>query len=118
MRQIPVDTATAQVMAAGAAEPKVNRQTGEVQTDRETGARLMTVNVMFALEGNAPEILSITVPDTGLTGELTMGTPLALTGLVARPWENDFNGQRRHGIAFRAIAVTSLVRTDANAEAA
>ncbi len=117
MRQIPVDTATAQVMAAGPAEPKVNRQTGEVQTDRETGARLMTVNVMFALEGNAPEIMAITVPDTGLTGELTMGTPLALTGLIARPWENDFNGQKRHGIAFRAVAVTSLAH-GANAEAA
>ncbi|MCX3058877.1 SCO3933 family regulatory protein [Streptomyces beihaiensis] len=108
MRQIPVDTNAAQVMAAGPAEPKVNRQTGEVQTDRETGAKLVTVNVMFALEGNAPEILTVTVPDTGVTGELTMGTPVALTGLVARPWENEFNGQKRSGIAFRAVAVTSL----------
>ncbi|THA25784.1 hypothetical protein E4198_14715 [Streptomyces sp. RKND-216] len=118
MRQIPVDTNAAQVMAAGPAEPKVNRQTGEVQTDRETGAKLMTVNVMFALEGNAPEILAITVPDTGVSGELAMGTPLALTGLVARPWENEFNGQRRHGIAFRAVAVTSLADTGAKAKAA
>ena len=118
MRQIPVDTNAAQVMAAGPAEPKVNRQTGEVQTDRETGAKLMTVNVMFALEGNAPEILSITVPESGVTGELVMGTPLALTGLVARPWENEFNGQRRHGIAFRAVAVTSLADTGAKAKAA
>lgn len=108
MRQIPVDTTTAQVMAAGPAEAKTNRQTGEIQTDRETGAKLMTVNVMFALEGNAPEILSITVPEPGITGELAMGTPLALTGLIARPWDNEFNGQRRHGIAFRAVAVTSL----------
>lgn len=37
-----------------------------------------------------------------------MGTPVALTGLVARPWENEFNGQKRHGISFRAVAVTSL----------
>ena len=37
-----------------------------------------------------------------------MGTPVALTGLIARPWENEFNGQKRHGIAFRAVAVTSL----------
>ncbi|MFR9755532.1 hypothetical protein [Streptomyces sp. TR06-5] len=118
MRQIPVDTNAAQVMAAGPAEPKVNRQTGEVQTDRETGAKLMTVNVMFALEGNAPEILSLTVPETGVSGELAMGTPVALTGLVARPWENEFNGQRRHGIAFRAVAVTSLADTGTKAKAA
>ncbi|QPP07577.1 hypothetical protein G4Z16_15580 [Streptomyces bathyalis] len=118
MRQIPVDTSTAQVMAAGAAESKVNRQTGEVQTDRETGAKLVTVNVMFALEGNAPEILAVTVPETGISGELAMGTPVALTGLVARPWENEFNGQKRHGISFRAVAVTSLVETGAKGKAA
>lgn len=41
-----------------------------------------------------------------------MGTPVALTGLIARPWENEFNGQKRHGIAFRAVAVTSLATTD------
>jgi hypothetical protein len=37
-----------------------------------------------------------------------MGTPVALTGLVARPWENEFNGQKRHGISFRAVAVTAV----------
>ncbi|MFB7368213.1 hypothetical protein ACFC05_39260, partial [Streptomyces hydrogenans] len=54
------------------------------------------------------EILSVTVPETGVSADLTMGTPVAITGLVARPWESEFNGQRRHGIAFRAVAVTSL----------
>ncbi|THA25084.1 hypothetical protein E4198_10400 [Streptomyces sp. RKND-216] len=116
MRQIPVDTSTASVMAAQPAQAKViNRQTGEIATDRETGAKLMTVDVMFVMDGNA-EILTVTVPETGISGELTMGTPLALTGLIARPWENEFNGQKRHGIAFRAVAVTPL--TGANAEAA
>ena len=47
-----------------------------------------------------------------------MGTPVALTGLVARPWENEFNGQRRHGISFRAAAVTSLAETAGKAKAA
>ena len=42
-----------------------------------------------------------------------MGTPVALTGLIARPWENEFNGQKRHGIAFRAVAVTSLAGLEA-----
>jgi hypothetical protein len=31
---------------------------------------------------------------------------VALVGLVARPWEQVFNGQPRHGIAYRAAAVT------------
>ncbi|MFF1638410.1 hypothetical protein ACFVXA_12385 [Streptomyces sp. NPDC058246] len=108
MRQIPVDTSAASVMVAQPPQPKVkDRRTGEIATDAETGAPLVTVDVMFVLDGNA-EILTVTLPETGVSGELTMGTPVALTGLIARPWENDFNGQKRHGIAFRAVAVTSL----------
>ncbi|MDX3236683.1 hypothetical protein PV392_13545 [Streptomyces sp. ME03-5709C] len=108
MRQIPVDTSAATVMVAQAPQPKVrDRRTGEIATDAETGATMMTVDVMFAANGDV-EILSVTVPEPGISGDLVMGTPVALTGLVARPWENEFNGQRRHGISFRAVAVTSL----------
>ncbi|WP_030171047.1 hypothetical protein [Streptomyces sp. NRRL S-813] len=111
MRQIPVETSGATVMVAKSPQPKVrDRRTGEIATDAETGAKLMTVDVMFAANDEV-EILSITVPETGVSGELAMGTPVALTGLIARPWENEFNGQKRHGIAFRAVAVTSLVDT-------
>ncbi|MFI6566813.1 hypothetical protein [Streptomyces sp. NPDC050534] len=118
MRQIPVDTSTATVMVAQAPEPKVkDRRTGEVATDAETGATLMTVNVMFAANGEV-EILNVTVPETGISGELAMGTQVALTGLIARPWENEFNGQKRHGIAFRAIAVTSLAAAASKPKAA
>ncbi|QYX79978.1 SCO3933 family regulatory protein [Streptomyces akebiae] len=114
MRQIPVDTSAATVMVAKPAQPKVrDRRTGEIATDAD-GVKLMTVDVMFAANEDV-EILSITVPETGISGELVMGTPVALTGLIARPWENDFNGQRRHGIAFRAVAVTSLAGTGAEA---
>ncbi|MEV6024344.1 hypothetical protein [Streptomyces sp. NPDC052036] len=118
MRQIPVDTAGAVVMVAKAPQVKVrDRRTGEIATDAETGAKLMTVDVMFAANEEV-EILSITVPEPGITGELAMGTPVALTGLIARPWENDFNGQKRHGIAFRAVAVTSLADAAARPKAA
>ncbi|MFF7933297.1 hypothetical protein [Streptomyces sp. NPDC007940] len=118
MRQIPVETSGATVMVAQAPEPKIkDRRTGEIATDAETGATLMTVNVMFAANGDV-EILTITVPQPGITGELTMGTPVALTGLIARPWENEFNGQKRHGIAFRAVAVTSLADAAAKPKAA
>ena len=117
MRQIPVDTTNATVMVAKAPQPKVkDRRTGEIALDKE-GVTLMTVDVMFAANDEV-EILSITVPETGFSGELAMGTPVALTGLVARPWENEFNGQKRHGIAFRAVAVTSLVDVDSASKAA
>ncbi|GAA4099288.1 MULTISPECIES: hypothetical protein [Streptomyces] len=109
MRQIPIDTSAATVMVAKPPQPKVkDRRSGEIATDTETGATLMTVDVMFAVNDEV-EILSITVPQPSISGELTMGTPVGLTGLVGRPWENEFNGQKRHGIAFRAVAVTSLV---------
>ncbi|MFF4860484.1 hypothetical protein ACFY3J_01865 [Streptomyces sp. NPDC001231] len=118
MRQIPVDTSGAIAMVAKSPQVKVrDRRTGEIATDIETGAKLMTVDVMFAANGEV-EILSITVPEPGISGELSMGTPVALTGLIARPWENDFNGQKRHGIAFRAVAVTSLADVAARPEAA
>jgi hypothetical protein len=118
MRQIPVDTTAAIVMVAKIPQPKVkDRRTGEIATDIDTGAKLMTVDVMFAANDEV-EILSITVPETGISGELAMGTPVALTGLIARPWENEFNGQKRHGIAFRAVAVTSLADMAAKTKAA
>ena len=118
MRQIPVDTSAATVMVAKTPQVKVkDRKTGEVALDVETGGKLMTVDVMFAANDQV-EILSVTVPETGVSEELTMGTPVALTGLIARPWENEFNGQKRHGIAFRAVAVTSLAASAAPAKAA
>jgi hypothetical protein len=118
MRQIPVDTSAATVMVAKTPQPKVkDRRTGEIAMDVESGAKLMTVDVMFAANDEV-EILSITVPEPGISGELTMGTPVALTGLIARPWENDFNGQKRHGIAFRAVAVTSVAAAATNSKAA
>ncbi|WP_329187335.1 hypothetical protein [Actinacidiphila glaucinigra] len=115
MRQIPVDTSAATVMVAQPPQPKVrDRRTGEIATDAESGATMMTVDVMFAANGEV-EILSVSVPEPGISGELVMGTPVAITGLVARPWENEFNGQRRHGISFRAVAVTSLAAGAAKA---
>lgn len=118
MRQIPVDTSAASVMVAKPPQPKVkDRRTGERAMDMETGAALSTVDVMFAANGEV-EILSVTVPETGVSADLVMGTPVAITGLVARPWENEFNGQRRHGIACRAVAVTSLAEIASQPKAA
>ncbi|MGW2680127.1 SCO3933 family regulatory protein [Streptomyces sp. NPDC001436] len=108
MRQIPVDTNAATVMVAQPPQLKMrDKKTGQVAVDAETGHNLMTVDVLFVMNGNA-EVVSVTVAEPDISGELTMGTPVALTGLVARSWENEFNGQKRHGLSFRAVAVTSL----------
>ncbi|MEU6423459.1 SCO3933 family regulatory protein [Streptomyces spiralis] len=115
MRQIPVETSGATVMVAQPPQKKVaNRQTGQLAVDRDSGETLWTVDVVFIMNGSA-EVISVAVPESGISGELAMGTPVALTGLVARPWENEFNGQKRHGISFRAVAATSLVDTSVKA---
>ncbi|MET9960966.1 hypothetical protein ABZ128_18250 [Streptomyces sp. NPDC006326] len=110
MRQIPVDTTGATVMVAQPPQLKIrDKKTGQVAVDNESGSNLMTVDVLFVMNGNA-EVITVTVAEPDISGELAMGTPVALTGLVARPWENEFNGQKRHGISFRAVAVTSLAK--------
>lgn len=34
--------------------------------------------------------------------------PVKVIGLKAKDWENEFNGQKRHGIAFSAVAITPV----------
>ena len=114
MQQIPVDTAGATLMVAQPPQPKyANQKTQERAADRQTGEFLVTLDVLFVMNGNA-EVVKVTVGESAISGELAMGTPVALTGLVARPWENEFNGQKRHGISFRAVAVTAVDAGGAN----
>ncbi|GAA1506435.1 SCO3933 family regulatory protein [Streptomyces albidochromogenes] len=108
MQLIPVDMTGVTVMVAQPPRPKMkDKKNGLIAVDTETGKPLMVVDVLFVANGSA-DVVTVAVIEDDISGELTTGTPVALTGLVARPWENDFNGQKRHGISFRAAAVTSL----------
>jgi hypothetical protein len=69
-----------------------------------SGETLMKVGVVYIDEGES-SLIQVTVPESGVIGGLVVGAPVSLPGLVARPWESVFNGQQRHGIAFRAAAV-------------
>ncbi|MFI9078107.1 hypothetical protein ACIGW8_16730 [Streptomyces sioyaensis] len=107
MPSFKIDTSTAVVFVATAPTPKlVNKQTGEIATDRETGARLMTVGLLISDDGEG-NLYQVTVPDTGIPEGLTPGAPVSVVELKARDWENEFNGQKRHGISFRAVAITA-----------
>lgn len=109
MPSFKIDLSTAVVFVAVPAAPKViNRETGEIALDRETREHMMTVGLTVADDGSA-ELLTVSVPESGIPANLALGMPVAVTGLRARDWENEFNGQKRHGISFRALAVTSLV---------
>ncbi|MGW3242352.1 SCO3933 family regulatory protein [Streptomyces sp. NPDC001070] len=109
MPSFKIDTSTAVVFVAVPPAPKVaNRKTGEIAVDRDSGAELMTVGLTIADDGSA-DLLTVAVPAPGIPSEgLTPGMPVAVTGLRARSWENEINGEKRWGIAFRAVAVTPL----------
>ncbi|MEU6001568.1 hypothetical protein ABZ837_27545 [Streptomyces sp. NPDC047197] len=105
MRVIRVETSSATILLTEAPEPKVkDRQTGEIAKDAVSGESLMKVGVVYIDEGES-SLIAVTVPETGVTDGLTVGGPVSLPGLIARPWESVFNGQARHGIAYRATAV-------------
>lgn len=107
MRSIRVETSAATILLTEAPETKIkDRQTGEIATDTTTGETLMTLGVVYIEDGES-SLLKVTIPKSGVIDGLALGAPVALPGLVARPWESMFNGQQRHGIAFRAAAVTS-----------
>ncbi|MEU0462289.1 SCO3933 family regulatory protein, partial [Micrococcus luteus] len=89
----------------------------ERAVDRETGAGLSTVGLLVSDEGEG-NLYQVTIPETGYPENLTPGTPVRVVGLKARDWENEFNGQKRHGISFRAVAVTSLATTGTGSKAA
>ncbi|MBO1336701.1 hypothetical protein [Streptomyces sp. VRA16 Mangrove soil] len=106
MPSFKIDLSTAVVFVATAPAPKLaNKATGERAIDRETNAPLSTVGLLVSDEGEG-NLYQVTVPETGIPDGLAPGMPVAVTGLKARDWENEFNGQKRHGISFRAIALT------------
>ena len=109
MPSFKIDTSTA--IAFVAVPPKlklVNQKTGEIAVDRETGGRMVTVGLTVADEGEA-NLLTVTVLESGIAADIAVGTPVTIVGLRARDWENEFNGQKRHGISFRAVAITPMI---------
>ncbi|KAB1139311.1 hypothetical protein F7R91_40480 [Streptomyces luteolifulvus] len=105
MRVIRIDASTATILLTEAPAPKVrDRQTGEIAKDTVSGEALMTVGVVYIDEGES-SLIQVTIPESGVTDGLAVGAPVSLPGLVARPWQSVFNGQQRHGIAYRATAV-------------
>ncbi|MGW1136964.1 SCO3933 family regulatory protein [Streptomyces zhihengii] len=107
MSSFKIDTSTAVVFVAVEPKPKViNKQTGDIAVDRETGAKMMTVGLTIADEGEA-NLHTVSIPETGVPEGLTLGMPVKVVGLKARDWENTFNGEKRFGIAFRAVALVA-----------
>ncbi|MFG2627815.1 MULTISPECIES: hypothetical protein [unclassified Streptomyces] len=103
MSSFKIDLSTAVVFVA--VEPKlkvINKETGEIAVDRETKAKMMTVGLTIADEGEA-NLYTVSIPETGVPAGVILGMPIKVVGLKARDWERD----NRHGIAFRAVALVT-----------
>ncbi|MGC0312365.1 hypothetical protein [Kitasatospora acidiphila] len=94
-------TGTAHMVATPPVPKLMDAATGQVATDRESGATLYTVQLLETYSGTA-QLIKVTVPEGGVDTSLTTGSIVRPVGLVATPWANLFNGQVQHGVAYRA----------------
>ncbi|MGW7469882.1 SCO3933 family regulatory protein [Streptomyces xantholiticus] len=113
MQSIPVDTSRLGVLrCAVGPEAKVsNFETKEVKKDRD-GNTIYTVAVMVRQEGRRVSVIEISV--TGEPKGVTEGTEVRVTGLEAFAWAMG----DRHGISFRAAAITPVPAAGGSATAA
>ncbi|MFD5702152.1 hypothetical protein [Streptomyces lasiicapitis] len=114
MPRIPYRLSPAAMAVIGtAASPRLSDpKNGVIATDWETGAEIWQMTVMVIDEGRADSML-IQVPETGLPKDLTVGSTVRLTNLVASPWANasvDKRGQARlsEGVTYRAESLELL----------
>ncbi|GLW65935.1 hypothetical protein Arub01_41790 [Actinomadura rubrobrunea] len=104
MRNIPVDTSALTFVCVSPPRPKViNQDTGEVRVDRD-GNTVFTVGLSAADESGRVELLNVAVSGAP---EITVGQVVRPVGLVGSPWEREFNGRLRWGIAYRAAQIVA-----------
>ncbi|MFB7631717.1 hypothetical protein ACFC0M_12310 [Streptomyces sp. NPDC056149] len=106
MQSIPVDTSRLGVLrCAVGPEPKLaDFETKQVKKDRD-GNTLYTVGVTVRQEGRRVSVIEIAVP--GEPKGVTEGTEVRVTGMEAFAWAMG----DRHGISFRAAAITPAPAT-------
>lgn len=106
MRNIPVDTSALTFVCVSAARPKlVNQDTGEVKVDRN-GETVFQVGLSAANEMGRVELLNVSISGDQA---VTVGQLVTPVGLVAFPWEQTRNGEKRWGIAYRANQIIPAV---------
>lgn len=97
--KLVINTEAINFFCTRAAEPRTDRETGVVRTDRETGQPLWQVQ-LAALDSSGGEVLNVSVPGEP---QVTVGEPVTVERLVAIPWvQGD-----RSGVAYRAKSIYS-----------
>lgn len=99
---IPMDS-TRTLLAMGPAAPRIkDRQTGEIATDRD-GVAQYEVQLVMQMDGGAPLPMAVSIPETGLTEPIEMGSKVKATGLTASTGVSKFG---KEYVLFRATALT------------
>ncbi|MFJ9466431.1 MULTISPECIES: SCO3933 family regulatory protein [Streptomyces] len=102
---IPVRTDGTTYSVATPSSPKIKDiRTGEVATHRETGETLHTVQVLATVDGTA-DLIKVTVPQSKIPQELTIGTQVRPVNLTANPWVRHDSGNCGDGVTYRADAL-------------
>lgn len=109
--RLRINTEGVTFLATRAAELRVDRETGAVRTDRDTGRELWQVQVA-ALDESGGEVLQVSV--VGQPANLTVGLPVSVDGLVATPWSMG----ERSGVAYRAESIRPVDAAATNRQAA
>mgnify|MGYP001478597960 CR=1 FL=1 len=105
MRNIPVDISALTFVCVSPPRPKlVDQNTGEVKVDRN-GQTVFTVGLSAADPSGRVELVNVSVSGDQ---DITLGQVVSPVGLVAFPWEQVRNGQRRWGIAYRAAQIVPV----------
>ena len=98
---LPLDS-TRLILAMGPATPRIkNKQTGELDTNRE-GATLYEVQAVMQMDGGSPLPMSISVPESGLSDPIDVGSRLKAAGLMANA------GVTKFGKAYVMFSATAL----------
>ncbi|MGH8833390.1 MAG: hypothetical protein ACRDWG_00065 [Actinomycetes bacterium] len=106
-RAIPFDTDGVELTCVIAPRPKIkNFRSGEVDTDRDTGATLVMVGLVATVNGRA-DMFTVSVPEPGVPTDLRVGHVVLATGLVYRHGVSD-KGDKRPWEMFTARALTPV----------
>ncbi|GAA0931079.1 SCO3933 family regulatory protein [Streptomyces rhizosphaericus] len=112
MQSIPVDTSRLGVLrCAVGPEPKIaDFESKEVKKDRD-GNTIYTVAVTVRQDGRRVSVIEIAVP--GEPKGVVEGSEVRVTGLEAFAWSMG----DRHGVSFRASAITPVPASSATTSA-
>src|ERR1041385_4010427 len=101
---LPLDCSRPLLVLAAPTPQYKDRANGVVATDRDTGAPLADLSVAVPVDGGAPTVLRLTVPQPGIPENLAMGALVKASGLVFLTGEK--NG--RTWQMARAISVAAV----------